>query len=129
MNSLDWVYLSIAVGLILVGGWMLAVSLMHHRRSVTVEIDVIDLIEGRSGYEADSPTFAPVFRVVGGPHQGKEWQSRIVASSAAHEVGDRLSGSFDPKTGAIHSGRTSGWQWFLGVVYALAGFGLLVWVS
>ncbi len=101
-------------------GLVIALGLLRHRyRSQSVQIEVIS---NRKTRDSDGHAgLAPVFRIRSGPHEGKQWPSRLTEGSAAHKVGERMTGSYDPKTGVIHSPRTQATARFIAISFLVIG--------
>lgn len=72
-----------------------------------VKIEVVGNDETKTAGESPSLAFAPIFRVIEGAHDGKEWRSSVFAGPAPqYRIGDMLDGWLDPKSGEIHTSGT-----------------------
>lgn len=107
-----------------VGTVLLARALPRFLRVKPVKIEVVGNDETKTAGESPSLAFAPIFRVIEGAHDGKEWRSNVVAGPAPqYRIGDRLDGWLDPKSGEIHTSGTKHAYWALTVLLLTLGYG------
>lgn len=79
---------------------------LHWRRkgAVSVHVRVVDLIEDRTGHD---PTYKPVFVILAGIYKGQRYVSEVGANPPDHQIGDEVTGHYQPESGVITSARTA----------------------
>ena len=95
-------------------------------QGLPVQTEVVEMRPRRSD---DGTTWAPVFVVRGGEHDGVRYESRHSSSPPRHAVGERGAGYYDPRSGVVVSIKGNDGTRRLGIVFGALGVGFFATVA